>query len=38
MAAVWFLTDNDWWIGPDSFADKKQWMDTYLHAPYGFTA
>ena len=31
-----FLTGNDWWVGPDAFADKKSWMDAYFHAPYGF--
>ena len=31
-----FLTGNDWWIGPDAFADQKAWMDAYFHSPYGF--
>ncbi len=31
-----FLTGNDWWVGPDAFADQKAWMDAYFHSPYGF--
>lgn len=31
-----FLTGNDWWVGPDAFANPKAWMEPYFHAPYGF--
>jgi hypothetical protein len=29
---------NDWWFGPNSFADAEHWTDAYHHEPYGLGA